>query len=137
MVCLLGLAAIYLMSQVYRLQTVPIWNTIATPLAFYGTTFLLGGVTQMLLVRLHLQNPEIFLYPEIASLILMTFIFMGIGLTCTGLAILKSRQIYAELPKYGIAQPSPTLKSFNKSVTQQLAATSIGGLCLIFGCLFF
>jgi anaerobic dimethyl sulfoxide reductase subunit B (iron-sulfur subunit) len=37
-----GLAAIWSMSRVYRLQTVPTWNTWRTPAAFFTSTFLLG-----------------------------------------------------------------------------------------------
>ena len=39
---LCGFAAIWSMSKVYRLQTVPVWNTRRTPLAFFTSTFLLG-----------------------------------------------------------------------------------------------
>lgn len=39
---LCGLAAIWSMSRVYRLQTVPVWNTWRTSATFLKTTFLLG-----------------------------------------------------------------------------------------------
>jgi len=39
---LVGLALVYSMSQVYMLRTVPVWNTIWTPVSFFVTTFLLG-----------------------------------------------------------------------------------------------
>jgi anaerobic dimethyl sulfoxide reductase subunit C len=41
---LLGLALVFSMSQVYMLQTVPVWNHWATPLSFFVTTFLLGAL---------------------------------------------------------------------------------------------
>jgi anaerobic dimethyl sulfoxide reductase subunit C len=41
---LLGLALVYSMAQVYMMRTVPVWNSWATPLSFYVTTFLLGGL---------------------------------------------------------------------------------------------
>ena len=37
-----GFAAIWSMSRVYRLQTVPVWNTWRTPAAFFSSTLLLG-----------------------------------------------------------------------------------------------
>jgi len=37
-----GLAAIWSMSKVYHLHTVPAWNTWRTPVAFFTSTFLLG-----------------------------------------------------------------------------------------------
>ena len=39
-----GLALIYSMSQVYLLPTQPAWNTWATPITFFVTTFLLGSL---------------------------------------------------------------------------------------------
>lgn len=40
---LIGLALVYAMSRVYMLVTIPAWNTVATPILFYSTTFLLGA----------------------------------------------------------------------------------------------
>jgi anaerobic dimethyl sulfoxide reductase subunit C (anchor subunit) len=42
---LLGLAQVFSMSQVYMLPTQPYWNTAATVLAFFATTFLLGALS--------------------------------------------------------------------------------------------
>lgn len=39
---LIGLVLVFIMSQVYQIRTVPAWNTIATPITFFTTTFLLG-----------------------------------------------------------------------------------------------
>ena len=39
-----GLGLVYVMSSAYMLPTEPSWNTIATPVAFYSTTFLLGSL---------------------------------------------------------------------------------------------
>lgn len=39
-----GLALIYVMSNAYMLPTEPSWNTLATPVSFYSTTFLLGAL---------------------------------------------------------------------------------------------
>jgi len=39
---LVGLALVYSMAQVYMIPTQPSWNTFATPVSFYATTFLLG-----------------------------------------------------------------------------------------------
>ncbi len=43
-VALVGVVLVYAMSMVYRIVTVPAWDTIATPINFYITTFLLGGL---------------------------------------------------------------------------------------------
>lgn len=40
----LGLALVYSMSNVYLLDAEPAWNSVATPIAFYITTFLLGAL---------------------------------------------------------------------------------------------
>ena len=42
--CVLGLALVWSMSMVYMVPAMPAWNTIATPLAFFTTTFLLGAL---------------------------------------------------------------------------------------------
>jgi anaerobic dimethyl sulfoxide reductase subunit C (anchor subunit) len=39
---LIGLFQVYSMAMVYQLPTQPAWNTIATPIAFFTTTLLLG-----------------------------------------------------------------------------------------------
>jgi len=41
--CLLGGAALFAMTQVYLLKTVPVWNSPATFLEFAGSAMLLGG----------------------------------------------------------------------------------------------
>ena len=42
---LIGLAAVYAMSRVYRLAVAPPWNAPAWTIDFYGTALLLGGAT--------------------------------------------------------------------------------------------
>ncbi len=39
-----GLALVFCMSQVYMLPNQPAWNSLATPISFFATTFLLGGL---------------------------------------------------------------------------------------------
>ncbi|QLA18360.1 dimethyl sulfoxide reductase anchor subunit family protein [Desulfolutivibrio sulfoxidireducens] len=46
---LLGLAAVAVMSGVYLLVSVPVWDTVATVLSFFGTALLLGAVVGGLL----------------------------------------------------------------------------------------
>jgi len=41
---LLGLALVGAMSRIYMLRTVPAWNSAATPISFFTTTFLLGSL---------------------------------------------------------------------------------------------
>lgn len=45
-----GLALIISMSGLYAQDSYPIWNTIYTPLSFFGTTFLLGSILLLLLI---------------------------------------------------------------------------------------
>ncbi len=42
-----GLALVYCMSRIYRLRTVPSWNSPVTGLSFWTTTLLLGGITSI------------------------------------------------------------------------------------------
>lgn len=41
---LVGLALVYSMSRVYMIKTQPAWNTLATPVLFFVTSFLLGSL---------------------------------------------------------------------------------------------
>ncbi len=41
---LIGLGLVASMSQIYMLRTVPVWDTFATPVSFFVTTFLLGAL---------------------------------------------------------------------------------------------
>lgn len=43
-VAAVGLVLIFAMASIYRIPTVPAWDSIATPVAFYITTFLLGSL---------------------------------------------------------------------------------------------
>lgn len=43
-VAIVGLLLVFSMSQVYRVPTVPAWDSLATPIAFFLTTFLLGAL---------------------------------------------------------------------------------------------
>jgi len=45
----LGVALVFVMSKVYMLETIPVWNTGGTALSFYGTTLLAGAVAGGLL----------------------------------------------------------------------------------------
>ena len=46
-----GLLAVFSMAKVYMLETVPVWNTLFTPLQFFFTTFLLGGLAVLIYHR--------------------------------------------------------------------------------------
>lgn len=43
-VAIIGVALVYSMAMIYRLSTVPAWNSLATPASFFITTFLLGSL---------------------------------------------------------------------------------------------
>ena len=47
---ILGLVLVFTMSRIYMLATVPVWNHIFTPLAFFGSTFLLGTAVWTLMM---------------------------------------------------------------------------------------
>lgn len=55
---LVGLGLVYAISQVYSLETVPAWATVYTPLRFFITAFLLGGlaVGAALVINLYVLN---------------------------------------------------------------------------------
>ncbi len=47
-----GLVLIYVMSKIYRLATVPLWNSFRTTLFFFLTSFLVGGLGLLLSQKL-------------------------------------------------------------------------------------
>ena len=49
---LAGATALYAMTRVYRLRTVPSWNHAGTPLNFLGSALLLGGLQCALVLRI-------------------------------------------------------------------------------------
>jgi anaerobic dimethyl sulfoxide reductase subunit C (anchor subunit) len=49
---IIGLAAVFVMSKVYMLETIPVWNTGGTALGFYGTMLLAGAVAGGLLFNI-------------------------------------------------------------------------------------
>jgi len=55
--CLLGAMALYAMTRVYLLRTVPVWNSAATPLEFVGSAALLGGAFATVLISLEADGP--------------------------------------------------------------------------------
>ena len=46
---ILGIVTILTMSRVYRLKIVPVWNSIATPMDFFGTALLTGSLASAVL----------------------------------------------------------------------------------------
>lgn len=40
-----GLALIFVMARIYMIEIIPAWNSTATPILFYLSTFILGGLT--------------------------------------------------------------------------------------------
>lgn len=64
---ILGVILIWVMAKVYMLPTVPLWNTPATPVAFFASSLILGGMSVMVIIailsmgsRESLQAAEIF-----------------------------------------------------------------------------
>lgn len=49
---ILGILAVYSMAKVYMLSTVPVWNTLLTPLHFFMSTLTLGGICILFLFSL-------------------------------------------------------------------------------------
>jgi DMSO reductase anchor subunit len=55
--CLLGCAALFVMTRVYLLKTVPVWNSPTTSLEFAGSAMLLGGALAAVLTNLEAAEP--------------------------------------------------------------------------------
>lgn len=125
----LGLALVYAISQVYSLRTIPAWSTYATPLRFYITTFLLGGVAvaAALVVASYLRRrrggaPD----PEARALITRTVqgIAFG-GILALGLKFIGQPAYLAYLGTEGSAAAQATLDLLNGEYMWLSAAQNI------------
>jgi DMSO reductase anchor subunit len=68
--CLLGGAALWAMTGVYLLKTVPAWNTPATTLEFTGSALLLGGALSVVLTSFETAGWNPALNPAAAGMFL-------------------------------------------------------------------
>jgi anaerobic dimethyl sulfoxide reductase subunit C (anchor subunit) len=73
---LFGLALVYSMSRVYRLRTVPVWNTWFTLYSFFVSTFLLGGLAVGLVVVVHPQARDDLLRLPLAGITLFSMLLL-------------------------------------------------------------
>jgi len=76
---LFGYMFIYSMSRLYMLRTVPVWNTLFTPLSFYLTTLILGGLAAGVLLVLN-RYPSSISFTDDTLVILLPgvlFVFGG------------------------------------------------------------
>ena len=76
---ILGILTISTMSQVYYLRAVPVWNSIATPMDFFGTALLAGGIAWAVL--------NLFISDRVSTPGLTFFMFPYLGLCCKIFAI--------------------------------------------------
>ena len=66
-VLIIGIFAVWTMSKVYGLKTVPVWNHLSTPMDFYGTVFLSGSIVFVML--------DLFVLQEVSKPYLVPLIF--------------------------------------------------------------
>jgi anaerobic dimethyl sulfoxide reductase subunit B (iron-sulfur subunit) len=73
---LCGFAAIWSMSKVYRLQTVPVWNSWRTPASFFTSTLLLGFIWANMLRLFSTPFSSWYLSNGLGTGLITTFIFI-------------------------------------------------------------
>ncbi|MCF8307873.1 MAG: dimethyl sulfoxide reductase anchor subunit [Bacteroidales bacterium] len=92
-----GLLAIFSMAKVYMLETVPVWNTVFTPLQFFFTSFLLGGLVVLVYnknfeettVRLPMKVLLVLVLASIVLWVANTYLVSGQGIAAgTSLEVL-------------------------------------------------
>lgn len=79
----LGLLALHTMGRVYRIRSVPVWDSPATPLEFYGSALLVGGLLGGLIADWPAAEPA---QPTVV------WIFLTGGLTCKLAALGPARK---------------------------------------------
>jgi anaerobic dimethyl sulfoxide reductase subunit C (anchor subunit) len=96
----LGVAAVYVMSRLYMVPAQPAWNRVATPLAFFATTLVLGT----LVVLLTMSSPGLAalnavegkaatsgLVDESAALFVRVLVLVALGLLAVQLLLLPAQ----------------------------------------------
>ncbi len=72
-----GVILVWSMARIYMIETVPLWNSPATPIAFFNSALLLGGsITLVVLAVFFSKNPDI---PEIRQIQNAVFMMIAAG----------------------------------------------------------
>ena len=126
-IALVGLATVYVVSQVYRVPAVPFWNTVGTELGFYGSALALGGA--VLVVFLH-GSSEVAAAPRALSL--------AVAACVAGIMLSLLQPLFAlqggaaALPESSLMQ---TLNMVQSLGMPRLLAGAFGGFALCYGLL--
>lgn len=109
-VCLFAIVTLYSMIKVYVLPTVPAWNSISTPIRFFSTAIILGGIS-FIVFAVFLNKDAGFVFPfDLQRLVKIIFLIIAaaatinlaaylvhlIGLKSAGLAELESYKLVFE-----------------------------------------
>lgn len=76
--CLIvGVILVWSMARIYMIETVPLWNSPATPIAFFNSALLLGGSITLVVLALYFsKNPDI---PDIRQIQNAVFMMIAAG----------------------------------------------------------
>lgn len=77
---LLGLALIYSMANAYRVRTIPAWDTWVTPMSFFTTALLLGGLAAGVALVVNSDVPPELTRPALEWIALGTVVLLGVRL---------------------------------------------------------
>ncbi len=70
-----GVILVWSMARIYMIQTVPLWNTPSTPIAFFNSALMLGGSITLVLMALYFsKNPDI---PDIRQMQNVVFLMIA------------------------------------------------------------
>lgn len=123
---LVGLGLVFSMSMVYMLPTVPAWNSIATPIRFFLTTLLLGGLAVgaafVFTVKRNAKRAEAVDATE-AELVRVTTKWIGVAVFClVGIS-------FVTLPVYAL---NLAAQGGAAALSAQAMFEAGGGLVLVF-----
>ena len=77
-VVIFGLITIYSMIKVYMLPTVPAWNSFSTPLRFFSTAIILGGISVVIFIALLNKQTGIVFPVESAKLVKIILLILAL-----------------------------------------------------------
>ncbi|WP_394277082.1 dimethyl sulfoxide reductase anchor subunit family protein [Luteococcus sp.] len=127
---LVGVALVFAISKVYSLRTVPAWATAHTPVSFYLTTLLLGGlaVGAALLVAYRIRRGRTSADPDADALLTQTV--RSISLGSIALIAVRFFERLAYLAMLG-GHPSPAARKSLQILSGELGGWQVAGTLLL------
>lgn len=122
-----GLIAVFVMSRVYLLRTVPVWDSGATTLSFFGTMFFMGAVVSTLLMGLELRANSEKSQEQRSRLFGTAIIIAAFGLTLQFIGIPLSIVAGSAINGHGLSALNTLFANSTGMLSLRIALLAVGG----------